>query len=357
MEAFAVIMAGGRGTRFWPRSRQGRPKQLLPIVGRESMLRQTIDRLRPLFPVDRILLVTGFDLAPEVRAEVPEIPPENILVEPLARSTAACAGWAAIHVLKNWGDHPMALLPSDHLIGRQDFFRSLLKKALELARDRALLVTLGIQPTRPETGYGYIEMGEPLEDRSGAFMVRAFKEKPDLDTAQRYLAQKTFLWNSGMFVWRPSVILEAIKKYMPELYEQLLLIEKAYGSPHFDHLLREAFSAMPSMSIDYGVMERARNVAVIPADIHWNDLGSWEALYEISSKDDQGNVCSPEVITHEVRDSLIQVSSGQLVAAIGIEGMVVVVEKDAVLICPRERLQEVRQVVKELEKRGLKRVL
>ncbi|WP_456434441.1 mannose-1-phosphate guanylyltransferase [Thermosulfuriphilus sp.] len=356
MEGYAVIMAGGKGTRFWPRSRRGLPKQLLPIVGSRSMLRQTIDRLLPLFPPERILLITGVDLAEAVRAEASEIPSENFLIEPLPRSTAACAGWAAVHILNHCGDLPMALLPSDHLIEKEGIFREILTKALLLAQETDFLVTLGIKPTRPETGYGYIEMGGALE-KEGAFRVQAFKEKPDRQTAEAYLSTGNFLWNSGMFVWRPSVIMEAIRNLMPALYQELMAIKRAYQSPDFESLLKTAFSAMPSQSIDYGIMEKASNVAVIPADIGWNDLGSWEALYEISAKDEDGNVLSPGIVARGVRDSLIQVSSGQIVAAIGIEGMVVVVEGDAILICPRERLQEVRGVVKELEKRGLKEFL
>jgi mannose-1-phosphate guanylyltransferase len=351
---FAVIMAGGKGARFWPRSRERMPKHLLDILGERTIIRETIDRIRPLVPAERTLIVTGRSHSAELIRQLPEIPPENILIEPVGRNTAPCIGLAALHILKRVPDAVMLVLSSDHRIGDDVVFRRVLQAAAGAALQGDPLVTIGIRPTGPETGYGYIEQGE-LVSKSGpdeVYRVRSIREKPPRELAERFLAQGGFSWNSGMFVWKASTIIKAIGLHLPDLQRGLLEIREALGTDREEEVVGAIYSGLQPVSIDYGVMEKAKEVLVIPGAFDWSDLGSWDALWEVSKKDENGNAVRGEYIGIDAANSLVH-SSGKLVALVGVKDLLVVETKDALLICRRGRSQDVKKIVESLEKSGM----
>lgn len=358
---YAVIMAGGSGTRFWPLSREAMPKQLLRIDGGETLIQQTIARVSPLVPADRIYIVTNKNHAEQIRFQVPEIRKENYIIEPVAKNTAAAIGLAAIHIHHHNPDGIMAVLAADHVIRHKDRFLKTLKDASGTARS-GYLVTIGIRPTRPETGYGYIEAGEKLEVRSQkpeteeadapvAFRVLRFVEKPDVQTARGYVEAGSYYWNSGMFVWRAGVILDEISRHMAPLYKGLKEIESSFGKGTEDFVTGEVFSKLESISIDYGVMEKSDKVVVVPADLGWNDVGSWTALDEISNRDANGNVITGNVVDVDSKDSIIY-ATNRLVATVGLKDTVVVDTEDATLVCRKDMAQDVKKIVTELKRRG-----
>lgn len=351
---FAVIMAGGKGARFWPRSREKMPKHLLDISSERTMIRETVDRIRPLVPAERTLIVTGKSHAAEAIRQLPEIPPENILIEPVGRNTAPCIGLAALHILRRVPDAVMLVLPSDHRIGDEAAFLRIIQAAAGAASQGDSLVTIGIRPTGPETGYGYIEQGDPFP-AGGAdeiYRVRSIREKPPREQAERFLAQGGFSWNSGMFVWKASTIVEAIGQFLPDLEQGLLQIREALGTDREEAVVRAVYTGQRSVSIDYGVMEKAKDVLVIPGTFDWSDLGSWDALWEVSEKDENGNAVRGEFIGVDAANSLIH-STGKLVALVGVKDLLVVETNDALLICRRGRSQDVRKIVETLEEKGL----
>ena len=350
---FAVIMAGGKGARFWPRSRERMPKHLLDISSERTMIRETVARIRPLVPAERTLIVTGKSHAAELIRQLPEIPPENILIEPVGRNTAPCIGLAALHILRRVPDAVMLVLPSDHRIGDESAFRKVLQEAVVEVDRGNPLVTIGIRTTeRPETGYGYIEKGDPLPNRgdAGTSGVRAIREKPSREQAAEFI-RRGDLWNSGMFVWKASTIMNAIERFLPDLHRGLLQIREALGTDREEGVVESIYAGLKSVSIDYGVMEKAKNVLVVPGAFDWSDLGSWDALWEVSEKDENGNVVRGEFIAIDAADSLIQ-SAGKLVALVGVKDLLVVETKDVLLVCRRGRSQDVRKIVETLEKKG-----
>jgi mannose-1-phosphate guanylyltransferase len=351
---FAVIMAGGKGARFWPRSRERMPKHLLDILGERTIIRETVDRVRPLVPAERTLIVTGRSHAVELIRQLPEIPPENILIEPVGRNTAPCIGLAALHILKRVSDAVMLVIPSDHRIGNEAAFHRVLLAAGTAAAKGNPLVTIGIRPTGPETGYGYIEQGDLLSTvgEDEVYLVRSIREKPIREQAEQFLAKGGFSWNSGMFVWKASAILKAIAQFLPDLHRGLLQIREALGTDREEEVVGMTYAGLQAVSIDYGVMEKAKEVLTVPGDFDWSDLGSWDALWEISKKDEKGNVARGEFIGIDAADSLVH-SPGKLVALVGVRDLLVVDTKDALLICRRGRSQEVRKVVDALQKNGL----
>jgi mannose-1-phosphate guanylyltransferase len=351
---FAVIMAGGKGARFWPRSRERMPKHLLDIQGERTIIRETVDRIRPLVPPERTLIVTGRSHAAEVIRQLPEIPVENILIEPIGRNTAPCIGLAAVHIRQRVPDAVMLVLPSDHRIGEEDAFRRVLASAAAAASDGNPLVTIGIRPTGPETGYGYIEQGDPLPGKGGepVFRVRSFREKPSRERAEEFLRQGNFDWNSGMFVWKASTILAMIEQHLPELHSGLLKIREALGTEREEETVGEVYAAQKGVSIDYGIMEKAGDVLVVPGDFGWSDLGSWDAVWEVSAKDENGNAVRGPFIAIDAGDSLVH-SPRKLVALVGVRDLLVVETDDALLICRRGHSQDVRKVVDALEKKGM----
>lgn len=361
-DVYIVIMAGGSGTRFWPLSREAMPKQLLRIDGDKTLIQQTIGRVNPLIPSDRIFIVTNENHAEQIRFQVPEIKKENYIIEPAARNTAAAIGLAAVHIKRRNPDAIIGVLSADHVIKDNDLFRNILNDAFKVAA-MDYLVTIGLKPTRPETGYGYIETGEAIEissqkpDVSGrtsdfsVFTVKRFVEKPDIETAVRYLHDGHFLWNSGMFVWKTRRILEEIERYMPVLSQRLKEIESSIGKEDEGAVTGRMFSDLESVSIDYGVMEKSGSVAVIPADFAWNDVGSWTALDDISQRDERGNVIVGNITDIGSRNSIIY-ASNRLVATIGLQDMVIVDTEDATLVCRKDRAQDVKKIVEKLKKRG-----
>ena len=350
----AVIMAGGAGTRFWPRSRARRPKQLLSVAGARSLIRCTFERLLPLVPPERILVVTRAEQEPGVRGELPELPAANLLVEPTGRNTAPAIGLsAAVLQARGAGKDAMVVLPADHVIGREEEFRAGLAAGERVLRDHEVLLTLGITPQRPETGYGYIRCGESVAQAAGRSFLRVerFVEKPDLATARALVADGRHLWNSGMFLWRPAHIRAELERHLPALGPGLAALEKAHGTGAWPAVLQTAYAGFPSVSIDYGVMEKASEVWVLPVDLGWNDVGSWASLAEVRPQDEGGNVLPPGALALQSQRNIVE-ASGRVVVLLGVSDLIVVDAEDALLVCQRERAQEVGTIPERLRQRG-----
>lgn len=346
---YALIMAGGSGTRLWPLSRNGRPKQTLTLVGNRSMFQSAVDRLDPLFKFENIFVVTRKDQSAILSTQVPELPAANFINEPVGRGTAPAIGLAAIHFHKMDPEAVMVVLTADHFIKKTDVFQQVLQDAYNLA-NKGYLVTLGIKPTSPSTGFGYIHHGTTLPSSSShpVFNIHRFVEKPDSTTAQNMLASGDFSWNSGMFIWRVDRILDEIQKQMPELYAQLLKIENAIGKPEYHDVLNEIWPSVPKQTIDYGVMEHAANVVVIPVDFGWTDVGSWASMNDLYQPDEKGNIIKGPFAGIDASNITV-IGDKRLVAAIGIKDLVVVETEDTVLICAKDREQEVREIVEQLK--------
>jgi len=351
---YAVIMAGGGGTRLWPISRKEKPKQLLPLLGKETLFQSTIARLENLFPPERILIVTVAEQAREMQKQVPSIPAENYLIEPAPRGTASVVALAAAVLQKRDPQAIMAIQTADHYIRNKDLFHYLIRAAFEVA-ENSYLVTLGISPTYPSTGYGYIQQGETLNGnyRYPVYAVKRFKEKPDEATAQQLLRSGDHSWNSGMFVWRVDAILAEIEKQMPELFKAVSKIAAAWGTPQQDKVLRSCWSDLKSQTIDYGVMEKAERVAVLPAGgLGWSDVGSWDSLFDVLFPDMNGNVATNgQHLAVDTNNTLIYTRNDErLVVTIGLDDMVVVDAGDVLMICKVDQSQKVKDVVEHLKK-------
>ncbi len=346
-ERFAVVMAGGSGTRFWPRSRRRMPKQLLRITGARTLLQETVHRLRGLVPPAQILVVTHRDHAAEVRRQLPRLPAANVLVEPIGRNTAPCLALAALTIAARAPTATFVSLPADHAIGDPARFRATLSEAFGWAARSRASVTLGIVPTGAETGYGYIHVGEPLG--GGAFRVRAFVEKPPLVDAQRFVDSGEYLWNSGMFAWRVDVLLALFDEHLPALAAVLRPAMRQTGHRRTAAVAR-AYRRVAPISIDYGIMEKTKDVIVIRADFAWSDVGSWAALADIVRHRHDG-AQAPVVAVDAAR--YVVFNPERLVALVGVDDVIVVDAPDAVLICRRDRAQDVRRVVEELQRRRL----
>ncbi len=355
MRLFPVIMAGGSGTRFWPLSRKARPKQFLPLVSDRPLIVETQARLAGLAALEDTLVVCGPTHAPEVRKLLKGLPRANVLVEPVARNTAPAIALAALHVARRDPGGILVVLPSDHHVADPEAFRRALSSAAKVAQGGAL-VTLGIQPTRPETGYGYLKVGAALE-KSGAHRVAAFVEKPDLAHAKRYLKSGNYLWNGGIFVFRADAILEALRTHMPELVEGLDRLAPEIGKRTEAALLAKVFPRFPSISIDYGVMEKAKNLAVVGGDFGWSDVGSFAALPEVRPLDANGNVVSGKGAMVIDSEGCVVLAQARPIAVVGMKDTVVVDAGDTLLVVPRERAQEVRKAVDALKARKLSRLL
>lgn len=354
MTLVAVIMAGGKGERFWPKSRRKTPKQFMKLFGDQTMLQQTVRRISPLIPLERVYVVTGEEYAETVRGQLPGLPETNLILEPEGRDTAPCIGLAALFVERAHPDAVMAVLPADHVIKKEKDFLRLLESAAEVARKEHGLMTMGITPTRPETGYGYIQVGSlhSTVNSNPTYVVRRFCEKPDLDTAKRFLESKEYLWNSGMFVWEVSTIRDMIRQYLPRLHDGLEIIRTALGRLSFRDTVRARFVAFDRISIDYGVMEKAERVYVLPGDIGWDDVGSWTALERVTAADEDGNIISGKAIAIDTRNCTLD-SPDKLVVTLGVEDLVIVDTPDVLLICRKDQAQAIKRAVNRLREEGL----
>jgi mannose-1-phosphate guanylyltransferase len=378
VKLYPVVMAGGSGTRFWPLSRRSRPKQFLALAGDEPMLAATVNRLPPLAQGGETYVVCGPAHVAGARRMLPRLPARNFIVEPCARNTAPCVGLAALHVARREPRGLIAMLPADHHVARPAAFREAVASAARLA-EKGAIATIGIRPSRPETGYGYLKLGPRISGGTGGkgaagkgaagkgagrgkstqapHKVERFVEKPDLVTAARYLADGHYLWNSGIFVFRADVILEEIRRAMPVLGELLDVIERSLGTPSYPRTLKRVFPECPSISIDYGVMEKSQRIAVVPADFGWSDVGSFAALTDVRAVDHLGNVAEGDALVIDGRNNVVLAHGGRPVALVGIEDVVVVDAGDAVLVCRRDRAQDVRKAVDEYGRRGREELL
>jgi len=341
----ALILAGGSGTRFWPLSRRRRPKQFLALDGEATLLQATLQRLQPLVEPSAVWVCTTAALCREVARQLPEVPRRQILAEPEGRNTAAAIAWSLSRMPARLRDAPIVVLPADHRVADPAAFRLRLGQAIEAVRERDLVVTLGVVPRWPETGYGYLRLGRTLDERSGLRRVSRFTEKPDLARARRFVRSGAYLWNAGIFVFRAATVLREVERHLPELHAGLrkmgrerLRVARLYGT-------------LPAVSIDVGLMEKLSIVATLPLDCGWSDLGSWAALQEVRPQDDRGNAIVGEVVALDASRNLLFADSG-LVAVLGVEGLAVVRSRDSVLVVPLERSQEVRRILAELEARG-----
>jgi mannose-1-phosphate guanylyltransferase len=369
LSSHAVILAGGRGTRFWPRSRTRTPKQLLNIVGSDTMLEQTAARLAPLFPASHQWVVTNTEQAAAVRKELPRVPSSHILAEPIGRNTAAAIGLAAAHILHagmgKENDALMAVLPADHYIARTAEYLKIVRAALHVAHAAGSLVVLGVPPSRPETGFGYIERarGKSLNPEGvPVFPVCRFTEKPALPIARKYVASGRYFWNAGMFFWRVSTFLGNLEKFLPKTHDALMHLASDIGTPRYARALTQIYPKLENISVDYAILEPATrrlsapSVYVLPAEVGWSDIGSWAAVYELLARKAGGNVSAGQFTTIDAQGNFLW-SPKKFVAAIGIRDLVVVETDDAILLCPRDRAQDVGKIVKWLEAEKLTRLI
>lgn len=359
MERFGVIMAGGGGTRFWPLSRISTPKQFLNITGDDSMINDTIKRIKGIIPLDKIIIVTNKSQQKTLAKIIgDDIPQENILVEPIGRNTAACIAYAALEIKKRCSDAIMGVFPSDHYIKDVDEFQEVLKSACSIAQNTDKLITIGIKPTFPSTGYGYIkyENGKIQGKEKSAFNVLDFVEKPNSLKAKAYLKSGNYLWNSGMFIWKTSVILRNFERFLPRLYGKIIKLEPYIDTEQEEEMVEKIYPTLPSISIDYGIMERANDVVVIPGDFGWSDVGSWDSLGSLFPTDENGNIVKGDLVDIDTHNSIVY-SNGRLVATVGLEDMIVVETCDALLVCPKNKAQDVKKVVEKLKEIGREELL
>lgn len=348
MKKTALIMAGGRGERFWPKSRKRMPKQFLSLTDDgKTMIQHTVERILPIVDLEDVYIVTNRDYLPLVQEQLPDLPHANILCEPVGRNTAPCIGLGAVHIARKYEDAVMLVLPSDHLIKYNTIFLNTLSDAAEIAQQGENLVTLGITPDYPETGYGYIKFN-PDETLGRAFAVDRFVEKPDLETAKAYLATEQYLWNSGMFIWKVSTILKNLERYLPETYAGLQRIQSAIGTEEERSVLEREFEAFHSESIDYGIMEKAQHIYTLAGSFGWDDVGSWLAVERIRQSNEFGNVITGNAITVDTKNTIIQ-GDKKLIATVGIENLIVVDTEDALLICEKDSAGNIKKVLENLK--------
>ncbi len=347
MKRTVLIMAGGKGERFWPRSRVSMPKQFLSLTGDgRTMIQLTVERILPLVEMEDIYIATNEAYRELVRQQLPKVPEHNILCEPAGRNTAPCIGLAAVHMAARNEDAVMIVLPSDHLVKDNDAFLETFKEACEIAEHENSLVTVGITPNYPETGYGYIKYNRDKKFKSG-YEVERFVEKPELEKAKAYLAEGSYLWNSGMFVWKVSTILKCFREFMPSTCEGLIKIKAAIGTKQEDEVLKREFLQLESQSVDYGIMEKAGNIYILPGNFGWDDVGSWLAVGRIRENDGDGNVIQGNVVAVGTKNCVIE-GAQKLIAAVGLEDIIIVDTKDATLIAAKESAGEIKQVLARL---------
>ena len=358
MKVYGVIMAGGGGTRFWPLSRQKTPKQLLNLTGNELMVNEAVDRLSYVTDKKNIFIVTNAtQVPPMLKATEGRLRPDHILSEPAARNTSACIGYAAMEIVRKYGDGIMVITPSDHFIKDDAEFARILSTAVNAAETSDKLVTVGITPTFPATGFGYIKFADAADTE--AKPVMEFREKPDEETAKQYVASGVYAWNSGMFIWKASTILEKFRIYIPDIYADLEKIGNAMLTESEKAVIEEIYPNIRKISVDYAIMEPSASkgdVLVIPAEFGWNDVGSWDMMDVLHTPDAQGNVMVGDALAVESTNTVIY-SSGRLVAAVGVNDLVIVETPDAVMVCPKSKAQDVKKIVDALNEKGRKELL
>jgi len=347
MKKTALIMAGGRGERLWPKSRKALPKQFLSLTGDgKTMIQLTVERILPMIAMEDIYVCTNRDYVELVRAQLPALPEENILCEPMGKNTAPCIGFGAAVMERKYGEAVMFVLASDSYIKYNSIFLNALRDAAEVAEAGENLVTVGITPDYPEVGYGYIRF-DPAEGCGRAFRVERFVEKPDIETARSYLATERYLWNSGMFIWKLSTIKSALREHMPALYEGAERIGAAWGTEQQQRVLEAEYAAMPGISVDYAVMEKAERIYTVPGSFGWNDVGSWQALDIIQQSNEFGNVVSGNAVTVDTRRCIIQ-GSERLIATVGLENVVIVDTPDALMVCNKSDTASIKKILENL---------
>lgn len=354
MKVYPVIMAGGGGTRFWPLSRRETPKQLLNLSGKNLMVNEAIDRLLNIASHKDIFIVTNKSQVKKMReATSGRVSSDHILSEPAARNTAACIGYAAMEILKKYGDGIMVITPSDAYIKDEEEFSRILLKAVNCAEETDGLVTIGITPTFPATGYGYIKF---VKGGGEYDKVSAFKEKPDFATAESYVKSGDYAWNSGMFIWKASVIMEKYKVLLPDIYSELLKIGDAMNTDDEEKVKEEVYPSVRSISVDYGIMEKSNDIFVVSGEFGWNDVGSWDMMGVLHESDEDGNVVTGESEIIDCKDCVVY-SSDKLVACMGLRDMVVVQTADAVMVCPKDKVQDVKRIVESLKEKNKEKYL
>jgi len=357
---YAVVMAGGSGTRFWPKSRRNRPKQLLTLHGDATMLQQTVDRVAPLIGPERVLVVTGADQAAAVAGQLPDVPPENIVAEPCPRDTAPCVGLAAAIIAKRDPEGIMVVMAADHVIRPKESFRKSVNAAVSLIEaDPSTFVTFGVKPTRPETGYGYIERGESLGTPQGipCHRVKQFREKPSLATAVEFVESGNFAWNSGIFVWRAQAILDALATHRPEMHAGIQRIAGDLGTPNQAEAIAREFPRFEKIPIDKAVMEQAANVNVLEVLYDWSDVGDWRSIAALQAPDSDGNTLQGNVLADATTGTIVVNDDGGLIATLGVEDLVIIQSNGATLVARKGALDRLKGLVEGLDKTGFGKYL
>lgn len=349
MKRYSLIMAGGSGTRFWPLSRQDIPKQLLNLSGNDTLINDTIKRFNPIIDYDNTFIVTNRKQADNLKNVIlKEVPKQNILIEPMARNTAPCILYSALKIYKHFGDGIMCVFPSDHYITDDVKFRATLEETVRLVEETGSIATIGIKPSFPSTGYGYIKKGDNFKN---AYLIDRFIEKPNLEKAIQYLESDDYYWNSGIFVWKVSVIIDTFKRFLPRIYKELIKLDEVYGKENELEITEKIYYSLDNISIDYGIMERIDDAVVVLANFKWNDMGSWDALGAIYPPDKEGNIIKAEHINIDTQKSIIY-GDNKLIATIGLNNIVIVDTEDALMICDKTRTQDVKKVIDKLKELG-----
>lgn len=350
-DLYTLIMAGGSGTRFWPRSKTKKPKQYLNIFGEESLLQETIHRLATFTKEENIYIVSSATQAEVLEKQTPMLPKENLIYEPIGRNTLPCIGLAAMYAERENPDGVMVVSPSDHLINNTELFKDTVLAAAKIAEERDGIVTLGITPTFPATGYGYVKTADDItgNEKIKQFKVERFVEKPDEATATNYLKEGGFYWNSGLFVFKVSVFLKAVEEFAPALYADLSKIQADLGNPSYPQTLDTIYRAVESISVDYGIMEHAKNIYLVEGNFDWNDLGSWESVYQTDKKDENGNASSGEAMFLDTKNSYVYAEENNVVAVVGMEDVIVVKDGNTTLVCKRENAEDIKKIVEQLK--------
>ena len=351
----AVIMCGGSGSRFWPESRKMYPKQFLNTFGEKTMIQLTVDRISKFIPLENIYMMTNKNYVDTIKKQVPQIFEENLIIEPMIKETAACIGYSAVKLLKADPEAVMIVLPSDHYIHDEEMFILTIKQGLAIAGSENCLVTMGIKPARPETAYGYIETGKKIDwsYRIPTYKIKRFTEKPNREKAQEFIDKGTYLWNSGIFIWKASVLLRQYKKFLPEMYQCLRRISDHIGYPGEAETVEEEYDKIDGISIDYGILEKTWDVYVMESSFVWDDIGNWNALERYLPKDESNNSLKGECKVLDTQNCILY-GNKKLIAAVGVKDLIIVETDDVVLVCSKDRDQDIKLLIKELQKDGEK---